>query len=201
MACPIGPGSIAISEMDARTPKTNEWRFCPRCEELLRLDDYYANRNRPNGRTCYCKRCTKKILYRMKLTVTARRVRQHIVALSFAGVGHRTVAELSGVDDRTISKIKNGRQKRITRKTEQAILAVNAGVVCDRAYVPAYNTHQRLYGLDRLGFTRIELARRLGITGKRPHLNFGGFRAKLTARKALTIEKLYNQIMRERQLC
>lgn len=182
--------------MDARTPE-RAWKWCGGCVELLPLIYFTPLARRLAYIRCLkcCQRQTH--LFRHGYFVSALRTRRHILQLSKAGVGHRTLAELSEVDDRTISKIKKGNQRRISREHERAVLAVRAGGVCDRAYIPAAETHQRLAELDALGFTRTELARRLGHTGRRPHLNFGGTRTKLTALKALAIEKLYNQLARE----
>lgn len=56
--------------------------------------------------------------------VDASAARTHIARLSAEGFGHRRVAKVSHVAERTLKGIKNGRRPRIRRSTELRILGV-----------------------------------------------------------------------------
>jgi hypothetical protein len=123
--------------------------------------------------------------------VDARPARQHILELSLAGVGRRTVADIARVAQSVIHEIGMGRKLTIRARTEKAILAVGADAMTDAKLVDARETWRRIARLLTEGFTKAEIARRLGR--KVPALQLR--KDQITARNAMQIEKLYRQVM------
>lgn len=124
--------------------------------------------------------------------VSAEKARAHLVALGEQGVGRRAVAAAADVSETILMSIRQG-TKWIRKDTEQKILAVDAGAVADHAIVPAKETWRRIRELLRLGYTRGELAQRLGA--ERPALQLR--KREVLARTALRVEKLHREIMGE----
>lgn len=123
--------------------------------------------------------------------VDAGAARRHIERLSAAGVGRRTIADISGVADSSIQEIKTGRKKRIRAQTEREILRATPKALNDASLVPAGRTWKLIEKLLREGFTKGQIARRIGC--KRAALQLR--RDRVTARTALKIEKLYRLVM------
>lgn len=94
--------------------------------------------------------------------VPSTRARAHLRRLARAGVGRRTIADVSGVAQASILEIRLGRRTQIRRNTEAALLRVTSEAMVGRRLVPAAKTWYRLRSLLEQGFTRRELARRLG---------------------------------------
>ena len=123
--------------------------------------------------------------------VDAGKARQHILKLSKAGVGYRAIADVSGVAKSNLNLIRSGAKKKIRKDTETRILAVSAKAVSGGALIPAGRTWQRINHLLKEGFTKTELAKRLGH--KSPNLQI---RKKfITAKTAANIQRLYTIIM------
>lgn len=91
-----------------------------------------------------------------------------------------------------IVEIRSGKKKRIRRRTEARILAVTAEAVAGGALVPAGPTWRRINRLLEEGFTRAEIARRLGY--KRPALQLR--KDFVTAKNAAAVERLYCRVMK-----
>jgi hypothetical protein len=123
--------------------------------------------------------------------VSAKRARRHILKLSRAGVGRRSLAEASDVGETCIVEIRSGKKKRIRKRTESRILAVTAAAFAGGALVPAKRTWLLINRLLENGFTRAEIARRLGY--RRPALQFG--KDLVTAQTAATVERFYRRVM------
>lgn len=96
--------------------------------------------------------------------MSAAKARRHIEKLSKAGVGRRTIQDISGVGDTTLQEVKSGKKTRIRARTEKAILEVTAeATTCARLVDPG-DLLQRLDALRLAhGWTRRELARRFGF--------------------------------------
>jgi hypothetical protein len=154
---------------------------------------------------CRCARCraantagmrarTKRQIFHGKNPlVSARAARRHIIALSHSGVGRRAVAEASDIGKTTIQLIGAGCKRQIRAWTERAILAVTADAALDGAYIPAAKTQAQIRELITEGFTRAELARRLGY--KTPNLQFG--RGRISAVNAAKVDRFYRRTMAE----
>jgi len=111
--------------------------------------------------------------------VDAEPVRQHLKALTAAGIGTRRIAKLAGLERMVVQAILSGcshgggrRQpprKRVSRRTADAILAVPLpdhsmvrDLSADRARVPGVGTARRLQALAAIGWPQRELAARIG---------------------------------------
>jgi len=174
----------------------------------------FVNRNWPHGTRaryvsgCHCAECREanrlyyyvrekaKIFGRWDGVVPAARARRHMLRLSRCGVGRRAVGAVSGVADTILSHIRSGRRKKIRASTERRILAVTSAAHSDGALVSNARTWQRINVLLREGFTKTELARRLGSKAKTPSLQIA-MRGEVLARTAIKVERLYNLVMCE----
>jgi Zn ribbon nucleic-acid-binding protein len=122
--------------------------------------------------------------------VSSARVRRHLVKLSAAGVGRRTVADLAGVPPSTLAAVRAGTRTHVRRQTEARILAVGVDALTDAKLVPARSTWRLLDKMLAEGFTRGALALRLGK--KTPALQVR--RDRVTARTRARVERLYRQL-------
>lgn len=127
--------------------------------------------------------------------VAAVAARVHLFALSRQGVGRRAVGAACDVGDTTLQQIRSGAKTQIRKNTERRILAVTAAAVSDHALVSAKKTHRRLAVLREEGFTKTELARRLGSKARTPSLQLKSNR--VIAINAVKVERLYQQVMAE----
>lgn len=125
--------------------------------------------------------------------VPAGRARKHLRKLARQGVGRRSVADASDVAKTVLQEIKNGMKKQIRARTERNILAVDIGARGGAAIVPADRTWVRIRRLLREGFSKAELARRMGFNT--PALQIHPTR--ITAKTAMRVERLYRKIMEE----
>lgn len=126
--------------------------------------------------------------------VPANAARRRLRKLSRQGVGRRAVAEACGVGLTTLVEIKSGRKQLIRARTERKILNVDRWAVAGAGHVPAERTWKIIAWLIDEGFSKAEIARRLGF--KRPALQFN--RRKVLARTAMKVERFYNRIMLEK---
>jgi hypothetical protein len=126
--------------------------------------------------------------------VDAGPVRVHLKRLARAGVGRRTVSEACDVGQSTLMAVKQGRKTQLRKATADRILAVTPTTARGAAnLVPARATWLLLEQLLADGFTKAELARRLGF--KTPALQVS--RVKVTARTQMRVEKLWFSVMAE----
>lgn len=143
-----------------------------------------------------CGRC------RMKLNwnglVSADRARAHIHALSKQGVGYKSVAESACVSISVMSKIRSGQKKQIRAQTEKRILEVDVTAKADSAYVSAAATHQIIRKLLKKGYTKTEIAKRLGSKAKVPALQLNS--KLILVKNAYKVQKLWNTIMDEEEI-
>jgi hypothetical protein len=123
--------------------------------------------------------------------VPAGRARRHILKLSRKGIGRRAIAEAADIPQSIIAKIKKPATKHIRKKTESKILAVTDGAVSGGAIVPAKRTWKLIRRLLDEGFTKAELARRLGC--KSHHLQIS--KERILAQTAVRVERLFNRLM------
>lgn len=123
--------------------------------------------------------------------VDSAKSRQHLDALSQAGVGRRAVAAASDVPNSILTEIKSGKRPKIRAATERRILAVTPDMMSDRALIDAAPSWALINALCAAGFTRGNLAQRLGAKGKA--LQVG--KDKITARKAQQIAKLHRDLL------
>lgn len=110
------------------------------------------------------------------------------------GIGRLTVSDISGIPPSTIAKILRGDRRHVTARTERRILAVTKEAMHDAKLVAAFATRQRIRALLAEGFTRTELARRLGSRARAPALQIAK-RGVVTARTEAKVERLYRAVM------
>jgi len=131
--------------------------------------------------------------------VDAGPAKEHLRALSAAGIGWKRAAELSGVSTGAVSKLLFGGPgdrppaRRIRPETEQKLLAVPlaAPSLAAAAVVDATATRRRLQALVARGYSQAALAARLGIQRS----NFGQAAAgKVTAATERAVSDLYDEL-------
>jgi hypothetical protein len=105
------------------------------------------------------------------------------------------VADAAGVAASVVAKIRSGQRKKIRAKTAKRILEVDDGAVSDVAHIDAKETHQLLREMLRHGYTKTEIAARLGSKAKVPALQLKA--KKVTAKNAHKVRKLHKEVMEE----
>lgn len=123
--------------------------------------------------------------------VDAAPARKHIFALSRAGVGRNMVALCAGVAKTVVCEIRSGKKLRAREETIRKILAVTKDCKGEKALIPAARAWHMLNQLLGEGFSRAELARRMGY--KSPALQIN--KKRITARSEQRIKRLYSQVM------
>jgi len=123
--------------------------------------------------------------------VDARAARRHISKLSKAGIGYKSVADAASVAHTVVAEIRAGRKLRIRQRTERSILAVTKTAYAGGALIDADPTWKQIDKLLEEGFTKAELARRLGL--KSPAIQFKHF--EVTAKTAARVDRFYRAIM------
>ena len=142
--------------------------------------------------------------------VDATPVREHLAALSAAGIGWKRAAVLAGVAPSTVSKLLYGRPsgqasrgrkderptQRVRPETARRLLAVRPSldVVLPGARVDATGTHRRLQALACLGWSDAKLGERLGVDGG----NYTTMmrRREVSAARARDVVRLYDELWR-----
>lgn len=127
--------------------------------------------------------------------VDAAPARQHLLRLSRQGVGYKSAAAAADVGKTTVFRVLNGTKTRLRAMSAKRILAVDREAVADHALIPAGPTWRLVHELLEEGFTKTELARRLGSRSKTPSLQLR--RDVITAANASKVERLYSQVMAE----
>jgi hypothetical protein len=123
--------------------------------------------------------------------VDADPVRLHLIALSRKGIGSKTVHEYSDVARSVIVDIINGKKSRVRKSTADRLLAVDkdcykAGTLIGKAEFSG----QMRYLLNE-GFTKTEIARRLGLKSRA--IQFGK-RKKITGRTAARLSRFVGKL-------
>jgi hypothetical protein len=152
-----GRGLKSAAELSANRAHGDRLRYMGgcRCDECRKANTSYEserNKARANGD--------------WNGIVSADKARSHIQRLSEMNVGRRAVSLASGVAESTIAEVANGRKTRIRGRTERNILNVTRDAVADHALIPAAETWKQLNTLIRSGYTRSDLAYRLGYKGR-----------------------------------
>jgi hypothetical protein len=121
--------------------------------------------------------------------VQVGQVRRHILMLGRRGLGRRAIAAASDVREQTIQQIRSRKKLTVRARTARRILAITPEAIADRALVPARRLWKYIRRLQKEGFTKTELARRLG----KGRLQFG--KQRVTARSDFDVALLYEQVM------
>lgn len=150
--------------------------------------------------TRYESRRTRLIVYgQWAPFVDAQPVRDHVLALSDAGVGRRRVAQLAGLSASVVGNLLYGRAGRAPTRnlrpaTAAAILAVRADLdtLAGGALVDSAGTIRRLQALACIGWSLNEQARRVGILVT----NYSTLqrRPRVAAATARAVRSLYEEL-------
>lgn len=122
--------------------------------------------------------------------VPADKARAHLMSLSRSGVGRRAVAAATDLCPTVLQDIRTGKKTQIRARTERKILAVTRRMVSDGALVKPGRTFRLIALLKDEGFSKAELARRLGY--QNGALQFQPNR--MTARNVARVENLYRSL-------
>jgi DNA-directed RNA polymerase specialized sigma24 family protein len=119
--------------------------------------------------------------------VNAGRVREHLLELQRAGVGLNAVAAACDVGPSTVLRVRRGSQRRIFRRTAEALLSVTSEAVLDGALVPSDATVRLIRAAREEGFSWSTIAAALGCaTRTAPNYLY---RQRVTARTALRVQR------------
>ena len=128
------------------------------------------NKTRPGWRG-YCKKHYFQVLRndgRESGWLPSDEARTHLVALRKAGVRWVQLIEMSGMGEKSLRYLHDGKTERIQVESAKRILAMRAPTSvpdADKntyAFTPAIGTVRRLQALQAMGYTQQELATRLG---------------------------------------
>lgn len=126
--------------------------------------------------------------------IDAAPVREHIEWLASCGIGLKSLAKLAGVPHGTLSKLVYGDRargmppsRRVRPFTAQKITAIMPYHAAGAQRVPAAPTWRLLNELIALGWSRAELARRLGHQGPGLQIN----KTRVLASTARQVERLH----------
>jgi hypothetical protein len=134
-----------------------------------------------------CSKCRQRLVWNG--LVPANAARHHLRMLSKHGVGYKTVADAAGLANSVVGAIMRGKKKCIRAKTERAILEVDEGAMADHGLVDAGPVWEMIDRMVRKhGFTRTEIARRLGYKGH--GLQFG--KRRVLAKTAFKVQRLHD---------
>lgn len=178
----ISNGLKSFTELAANRPHGNRIKYRAGCRCL---PCRAANSNYETSRAAARRRGESNGL------VDAKEVRRHLKKLSKRGVGRDTVAEITGISATTIDLYRRGERTQLRAMRARAILAISLDTVAnDAMLIPATKTWERIRWMLNEGFTRSEIARRLGSKAATPALQLN--KTKITAKNAMKVEKLYN---------
>jgi hypothetical protein len=92
-----------------------------------------------------------------------------------------------------LASIRSGIRTQIRKRTQDRILGVTRLALSDATLVPSTETWHQIDMLLEEGFTKAELARRLGF--ERPALQIG--KDRILARTAARVDRLFRMLMKE----
>lgn len=121
--------------------------------------------------------------------VEADAAREYLLTLQRRGIGAPQAAKLAGVSEHEIRAIRSGERRRIRRTTADRVLAVRP-VLAFGQRVPSWPTRRLLQVLLREGYTRRELAQRLGLN----RLPLSRHDEHTTVETALRVQAFYRRV-------
>lgn len=136
-------------------------------------------------------RAARKRAGRGNQLLPAGRARSHLSTLSRNHFGRRAISRISGVSQALLCRIRTGKQRVIRKDTERRILAVCVQHASGHMLVKAAPTWKLLGRLMKEGFSKAELARRIGVSRLRP------VKTWTTAATAARVRAFYNKISAE----
>lgn len=166
-----------LKEYAAGRPCGTRSKYCSgcRCDECRKANtEYQKERDRLNRRGEH------------NPLVDAEPAREHLRKLSKAGIGYKTVAEYSGIGKSTLYQLMTGTRTKVRRKNLDAILAVDRSCFTAGTLIRAGETWRRINWMLDEGFTKAEIARRLGHASS--SLQFK--KKKVTGKTHVKVERL-----------
>jgi hypothetical protein len=126
---------------------------------------------------------------------SAKKAQRRILKLSYQGIGYKTVAKNAGVSRTVMFKIRSGQQTHIREMTEKRILELGARSSAAGQLIDAAGTWRKIKWLlgPTCGFSKTELARRLGSKAKTPSLQIRD--DIILTRTARAVSRLYLEMM------
>jgi hypothetical protein len=137
-----------------------------------------------------CRRAELRRLGLWNGLVPAEASRKALLRFSLRGIGRNTVAKNAGVSRSVIWKIRTGKARQVRAMTEKRILELGPSLPPRSKLVAALPTWRKIAWLLEQGFTRGELALRLGRRTRNLQLN----RDVVTQKTADAVEKLYREM-------
>lgn len=120
----------------------------------------------------------------------ATAARRHILFLSRRGIGRLAIHDATDIAQSTFSAIWAGKKTHIRARTARKILDVSTAELADHAHIPATQLWRLIQRHLTEGYTKRDLARRLGYQS--PPLQF---RTRVvTVRNAFRVQRLYDQL-------
>jgi len=171
------------SKLAASKPHGTRMRYVGGCKCLLCRA---ANSNYETGRAAARKAGEWNGI------VPADAARKHLIALTKAGVGKRSVRAASDVGYSILCEVRTGKRMQIRKATEQKILAVTVEACSDRSVIDARPAWRQINMLLTEGFTKTALAQRLGC-GRAIQFN----KDRMTAANVAKVDKLFRTLMAE----
>lgn len=140
-----------------------------------------------------CGRCRPRLAAAWNGLVDTDAVRAHLHALSRKGVGYKSVAAAADVSRTVLADILFHEKAHVRAQAARRILAIDRDAIADHALVPAGPTWRLVRHLLEEGFTKTELARRLGSTARTPALQLQ--RRFILAKTAMRVARFYHRVM------
>lgn len=140
-----------------------------------------------------CRRCRPRLAAAWNGLVSSAAVRAHLKKLSRQGVGYKSGAVAADVSKTVLADILFRDKRSLRAQSARRVLAVDRDAIADHALVKAGPTWRRLRRLLSEGFTKRELARRLGSKARTPALQFRG--RYILAKTAARVERFYQIVM------
>lgn len=177
-----GRGLRSAAELGADRPHGTRLRYMSgcRCDLCRKANSNYENERQKARRAGD-----------WNGVVSAKKAQAHLVALSAAGVGRRSVAAATDISEGILLDIRTGRKGRIRGRTERKILAVSVTVAADAALMDATASWKLIDELLKNGFSKGRIARELGR--KTPSLQLG--KDRVLVRTAHQVEVVYRRLM------
>lgn len=174
-------GLRSASELSMHRPHGDRLRYMGgcRCPECRQANTAYERR-----------RAMARAAGEWNGLVSAQAARDHLAALSKAGVGRRAVGDVCGIADTILSAIISGRKTQIRASTEKAILAVTSDAKADHALIPAGATWVLINELLADGYPKGFLALSMGRKTAALQLK----KDYVTVRSAYEVSRLHKRL-------
>lgn len=169
---------------------------------------YFANREYPHGtrgkyqQGCRCFQCRLASADYGRGSIASRRrgeknpivsandARRHLRKLARRGVGLVVLSDASGINRRTLEKIRSGKSRNIRQSREQEILSLSALHVSNYSIVPAGDTWKLIDRLQREGFTYRQIEERSGVA----YSIMWARKPCVRAKTKMQIQKFYDRV-------